>query len=220
MRIRTALCLFILTTSIASAGELTPEEAQSVLKQLAQIREKQPAATADFTEEKVTHLLNKPLISEGTVAFEAPNKFRREVKGNNPSLSVNNGKTMWVYYPVFKQAEHYTIGQRSFFDDSMSALTAGLNFENIQEYYNFKAFKESGGYQFQLSPKNQKLRRIVDHAVIWLDNDFKVQKAELFLPKGDHLVTTYKNVRRVALPASTFEFTPPSDTNISYPLGK
>jgi outer membrane lipoprotein-sorting protein len=47
-----------------------------------------------------------------------------------------------------------------------------------------------------------------------------VKKTELFLPKGDKLVTVYKNVKRIALPASTFEFTPPADAHISHPLGK
>ena len=200
---------------------MTPAEAAAFLKQLQEMRDKQPAARADFREEKVTHLLTKPLISEGSVAFEAPNKFRREVKGNNSSLSVSDGKVMWVYYPNFKEAEHYSIGQRSFFDDAMAALTAGLNFEHIEEFYNFHASREATGYQLQLSPKRPDLKRLLDHMIIWMDNDFLLQKTELFQLKGDHMVTTYKNVRRSAdLPAATFEFTPPADAHISYPLGK
>ncbi len=220
MKISTAICLSLLAAFTTRAAELTPTEAAGVLKQLQELREKQPDAQADFREEKVTHLLNKPLISEGTVSFEAPNKFRREVKGNNSSLSVSDGKVMWVYYPNFKEAEHYAIGQRSMLDDSLAALTAGLNFEHIEEYYNFRAFSEGGGYQFQLSPKRPDLKRLLDHVIITMDSEFRVQKVELFLLKGDHLVTTYTNVRRAPLPASTFEFTPGPDVHISYPLGK
>lgn len=216
----TTLCLLLCFSLAAAAAELTPAESTALLKHLQELREKQPGAQADFTEEKVTHLLNKPLISEGTVSFEVPDKFRREVKGGNASLTVSNGKTMWVYYPNFKEAEHYSIGQRSFFDDSLAALTAGLNFQHIDEFYNFHAFREDNGYQFQLTPKRPNLKRILDHLNIWMDNDFKVTKTELFLPKGDHLVTNYKNVRRLSLPASTFEFTPPADAHVSYPLGK
>jgi outer membrane lipoprotein-sorting protein len=231
MRIRPIICALLAGAAFAApaipsakAGELTPAESAALLKQLQAIREKQPFAQADFVEEKTTHLLNKPLVSEGTVAFEAPNKFRREVKGGNASLTVNDGKTMWVYYPNFKEAEHYTIGQRSFFDDSLAALTAGLNFEHIEEYYNFTASREGDGYVFQLAPKKPNLKRILDHLIVWMDSDFKVTKTELYMSKGgdkgDHLVTNYKNVKRDPLPASTFEFTPPADTHISYPLGK
>ena len=97
---------------------------------------------------------------------------------------------------------------------------AGLNFQHIDEFYNFHAFSVPTGYQFQLTPKRPNLKRILDHLIIWMSADFKVQKTELYQQKGDHLVTNYKNVRHLALPASTFEFTPPADAHISYPLGK
>jgi outer membrane lipoprotein-sorting protein len=223
MRTRLALCLILLTAFTAftaRSAELSADERTALLKQLQELRDKQPGAQAEFTEEKTTHLLNKPLLSEGSVSFQAPDKFRREVRGANSSLTVNNGKTMWVYYPNFKEAEQYTLGQRAFFDDSLAALNAGLNFQHIEEYYNFQAFREGDGYQFQLTPKKPNLKRILDHMNVWLDAEFKVKKTELFLPKGDKLVTVYKNVKRIALPASTFEFTPPADAHISHPLGK
>ena len=222
MKTSIVLCIFLLATgSMARAGELSPAETVGLFKQLQELRDKQPGAEADFTEEKTSHLVLKPLVSEGSVAFEVPDKFRRDVKGASPSLSVSDGKTMWVYYPNFKEAEHYTIGQRSLLNDSLSALTAGLNFEHIEEFYNFHAFREAEGYQFQLSPKRPDLKRLLDHVIIWLDNEFKIRKVELFQQNGDHVVTVYKNVRRLAsLPASTFEFTPPPDVHVSYPLGK
>ena len=220
MRTRLAIPLLLLAALTVRGAELTADERTALLQQLQAMREKQPGAVAEFTEEKTTHLLNKPLVSEGSVSFQVPDKFRREVRGSNSSLTVNNGKTMWVYYPNFKEAEQYTIGQRAFFDDSLAALNAGLNFQQIDEYYNFRAFREAGGYEFQLTPKKPNLKRILDHLTVWLDDEFKVRKTELFLPKGDKLVTNYKNVKRLALPASTFEFTPPADTHVSHPLGK
>jgi outer membrane lipoprotein-sorting protein len=220
MRILIAICFLSILAAYARAGELTAAESAGLLKRLQELREKIPGAQGDFQEEKVTHLLTKPLISEGSVSFTVPDKFRREVRGANSSLTVSNGKTMWVYYPNFKEAEHYSLGQRSYFDDTLAALTAGLNFQHIDEYYNFHAFSVSTGYQFQLTPKRPNLKRILDHLIIWMDADFKVQKTELYQQKGDHLVTTYKNVRHLTLPESTFEFTPPADAHISYPLGK
>jgi outer membrane lipoprotein-sorting protein len=220
MRTRLAISLLLLATFTARSAELGPDERTALIKQLQAIREKQPAAQAEFTEEKTTHLLNKPLVTEGSVSFQIPDRFRREVRGANSSLTVSDGKTMWVYYPNFKEAEQYTIGQRAIFDDSLAALNSGLNFQHIDEYYNFRAFREAGGYQFQLTPKRPNLKRILDHLNVWLDDEFKVQKTEIFLPKGDKLVTNYKNVRRLTLPASTFEFAPPADAHVSHPLGK
>ena len=40
------------------------------------------------------------------------------------------------------------------------------------------------------------------------------------LKTGDKVVTAYKNQHATPLPASTFDFTPPTDAQISQPLGK
>ena len=68
---------------------------------------------ADFQEEKTVHLMNKPISSAGKVWFQKPNKFRREVKGNSPSITVSDGQQLWIYYPKFQSAEHYSLGKHS-----------------------------------------------------------------------------------------------------------
>ncbi len=208
------------TLQSAFCAEMSAPERAALLQQLRAIHEKEPTLQSDFVEERTTHLLNKPITSEGTIWFAVPDKFRREVRGNNPSTTVSNGKVLWIYYPNFKEAEIYTLGQRAFFDDSLSALTAGLNFQHIDEFYNFRAWHEDGVYRLDLTPKKPNLRKIVEHLVLTLDGNFLPHKSELLLPKGDRLVTTYTNPHRPALSASTFEFTPPGDAHISRPLGK
>jgi len=205
---------------ISSAAELSPTDTAGLLQKLKEHRAKFPSLTADFAEEKTTHLLTKPLVAQGTIAFQTPNKFRRELKGNTPSITVTDGAKLWIYYPSFKTAELYTLGQRQFFDDSIAALTAGLNFERIADYYRYRAFREGEGYRLALTPKSSGLKRMVKELVVWVDDDFKIQKTEARLPKDDRVATTYRNQRPTPLPASTFEFTPPSGAEISQPLGK
>ena len=191
-----------------------------MLNDLQQLRARFPSLEADFSEEKTSHLLNRPLLTVGTIAFQAPDKFRREVKGNSPSLTVSNGKTLWIYYPAFKTAELYTLGQRAIFDDSVSALTAGLNFAHLDEFYTFRAFREETGHRFVLTPKRPSLRRILQQLTVWMDAEYKVQRTEIILPKGDRVVTLYKNARRATLAPSAFEFSPPPDVEVTRPLGK
>ena len=95
-----------------------------------------------------------------------------------------------------------------------------MNFERIADYYRYRAFREGEGYRLALSPKSSGLKRMVKELIVWVDDDFKIQKTEARLPKEDRIVTTYRNQRPTPLPASTFEFTPPSGTEISQPLGK
>jgi outer membrane lipoprotein-sorting protein len=222
MRFRLALLAIVLTLSALPirAAELTAPETQTLLKTLEEHRAKSPSLTADFVEEKTTHLLTKPLTSVGTIAFQTPNKFRREVTGQSPSLTVCNGQKLWIYYPSFKEAELYTLGQKAFFDDSIAALTAGLNFQNIEKFFTCKATRESTGYRIELIPRSSGLKRMVKELAVWVNDDAKIQRTETTLPKGDRVVTTYKNQHSTPLPTSTFDFTPPTDAHVSQPLGK
>src|SRR5215207_5607580 len=125
--------IFAAATSFAAA--LNPAETAALIEEMKEHRSRFPSLTADFTEEKTSRLLQKPLITSGTIAFTAPNLFRREIKGSNPSTTVCDGSELWIYYPNFNEAEHYSLGKHSFFDDSLAALTAGLNFSSIGQFY-------------------------------------------------------------------------------------
>lgn len=215
-----ALALGLAAALSARAAELSPAETQALMKALQEHRQKYPSLTADFVEEKNTHLLTKPLISEGTISFQAPNKFRREVKGTSPSITVSNGQKLWIYYPSFKEAELYMLGQRAFFDDSIAALTAGLNFTHVEQYYSYKASHEPDGYRLYLTPRGSGLKRMLKELTVSLDSEYRIERTETTLPKGDHVVILFKNQHPTPIPSSLFDFTPPADAHISQPLGK
>jgi len=204
----------------AYSAELNPAETAGLIGRLKEHRAKFPSLTADFAEERVTRLLQKPLQTSGTIAFTAPNLFHREVRGANSSTTVCDGKQLWIYYPNFGEAERYTLGERAFFDDSIAALTAGLNFTNIEGYYRYEAFREDKGYRLVLHPKTGGLKRMLKQLSVWITDDFMIGRTETLLPKDGRIVTNYRNQKAEAVPASTFNFKPPADTKVSTPLGK
>ncbi len=214
------LFLGLLALPALRAADLTPAETTQLLERLQEHRAKNPSLTADFTEEKTTHLLAKPLVSQGSLSFQAPNHFRRELRGSHPSTMVNNGQKLWIYYPSFNAAELYTLGQRAFFDNAIEALTAGLNFQHVAEFYRCTAAHEADGYRLVLLPKSSDVRRILKELTVWVDEDLKIQKTVALLPKDDQVITTYHNQHAVPVPASTFEFTPPAGATVTQPLGK
>jgi chaperone LolA len=217
---RYILALSIVATLTASAQELTADEQKAFVEKLQSQRAQLPSLSAEFTEERTTRLVSKPIVSSGTMAFQSPNKFRREVKGNAPSMAVCNGQELWIYYPAFKEAEHYTLGQRQVFDDSLAALTAGLNFEGVEKYFKIKATKNSEGYDVALTPKSSGLRKYVTSLQVSMDADGIVKKTDAILPKGDRVVTSYRSVKSAKQSDSKFEFTPPAGVNVTTPLGK
>jgi outer membrane lipoprotein-sorting protein len=97
----------VAVTSIASDPPLSEAELKNLLTTIRQNRTTQ----ADFQEERVIRLMKKPVVSSGTVWFQPPNKFRREVKGSSPSITVSDGRDLWIYYPNFKSAERYPLGK-------------------------------------------------------------------------------------------------------------
>src|SRR6266566_8995416 len=119
MILPTILSLVALT-SFASSGPLSPAELRNLL---ARIRENR-TTQADFQEQRFLRLMKKPIVSSGSVWFQPPNKFRREVKGNSPSLTVSNGQQLWIYYPNFKSAERYSLGKRSPIDSTIAAINS------------------------------------------------------------------------------------------------
>ena len=214
------ITLSLALAPLLHAQDLSADEQKALLSKLQQHRAQNPALAADFTEEKTTHLLNKPITSNGTIAFQTPNKFRRELKGNSPSLTVCNGSELWIYYPNFKQAEHYTLGQRQSFVDNLAALTAGLNFTDVEKYFRVAAAKVGTDTRIALTPKNNSLKRILTTLTVWLDAEGTVQKTDSTLPKGERIVTTFRNVRTTKQSDAKFDYTPPADAQISTPLGK
>ena len=179
-----------------------------------------PDVHADFQEQKTMRLLNKPIVSSGKIWFHAPNKFRREVGGNSPSVTVSNGRELWIYYPNFKSAEHYSLGKRSPVDAAIAAINTALNLENVGKTFQISGAKIDNGYALQLIPRSPSMKRIFQKFDLRLNSDLTADRTEMVQPNGDRVVTTYSNQTRAAIPAATFEFTPPAGTEITSPLGK
>jgi outer membrane lipoprotein carrier protein len=211
---------FLFFVPLASAETLSPADVKALLARIREKRAAAPQVQADFQEEKTVHMLNKPIVSSGKMWFQAPNKFRREAKGNSPSITVSDGQHLWIYYPKFQSAEHYSLGKRSPLDAGIAAITASLNLENVEATYHITATKEADGYQLQLTPRNPSMKRLLQSFSIRMNNELQVIRTEMLQPNGDRIVTTYSNESRAPIPASTFEFTPPAGTDVTTPLGR
>src|SRR6266446_9327541 len=131
--------LFVLLalTSVASTAPLSEADLKNLLAGIRQNRTTQ----ADFQEERAIRLMKKPIVSSGRISFQPPNKFRREVKGNSPSLTVSDGRQLWIYYPNFKSAERYSLGKRSPLDSAIAAINSALNLEDVENTFTINAKK-------------------------------------------------------------------------------
>src|SRR5438477_12390194 len=213
------LLSLVLLTPIVRAQSLSEAEVKNLLARIAERRASSPDVHADFQEQKTMHLLNRPIVSSGKIWFHAPNKFRREFTGNSPSVTVSNGRDLWIYYPNFKSAERYSLGKRSPVDAAIAAINTALNLENVEKTFPITGAKIDNGYTMQLLPRSPSMKRIFQKFDLRLNADLTAERTDMTLPNGDQVITTYSNQTRPTIPPSTFEFTPPAGTAISTPLG-
>ncbi len=206
----------ICLTGFARADALPDAEVKNLL---ARIRENR-ITQADFQEERIIHLMKKPILSSGRVWFQPPTKFRREVKGSSPSLTVSDGHQLWIYYPNFKSAERYPLGKRSPLDSTVAAINSALNLENVENTFQIAAAKIDKGYELALTPRTASMKRVFQKLDLRINDNLQADRTNMLLPNGDRIVTTYSNQTRTPLPPSTFEFTPPPGTDVSTPLGR
>lgn len=211
-----AILAFVALTSVTNAAPLSEAELKNLLRAIRQNRTTQ----ADFQEQRVMRLMKNPVVSSGTVWFQPPNKFRREVKGNSPSVSVSDGRELWIYYPNFKSAEHYPLGKGSPLDATVAAINSALNLENIESSFNIAATRNQNGYKLQLLPRSAAMKRAFQKLDIQVNEKFRVERTDMLLPNGDRIVTAYSNQTRTPIPSSTFEFKPPPGTDVTTPLGQ
>src|SRR5882724_341043 len=220
MKLSPLLFGFALFVTVAQAQSLSEADVKNLLARIAERRATSPDVRADFQEQKAMHLLNKPIVSSGKIWFHAPNKFRREITGNSSSVTVSNGRDLWIYYPNFKSAEHYSLGKRSPVDAAIAAINTALNLENVENTFRISGAKIDNGYDLQLLPRSASMKRMFQKFDLRLNNDLVAERTEMRQPNGDHIVTTYSNQTRAAIPASTFEFAPPRGTEVTNPLGR
>jgi len=219
---RTVLFVMFLVAvlvSIANGGPLSDADLKNLLTGIRQNRSNQ----ADFQEQRMIRLMKKPILSSGKVWFQPPNKFRREVKGNSPSLTVSNGRQLWIYYPNFKSAERYPLGKGSPLDSTVAAINSSLNLEDVENTFQIKATRSEPpqtGYELALLPRSASMKRVFQKLDLRINDQLRVERTDMLLPNGDRIVTTYSNQTRGQVPASIFEFTPPVGTEVSTPLGQ
>ena len=216
--LRVAL-VFVTLTCITNSAPVSDADLKNLLAGIRRNRSNQ----ADFQEQRMIRLMKKPILSSGKVWFQPPNKFRREVKGSSPSLTVSDGRQLWIYYPNFKSAERYPLGKGSPLDSTVAAINSSLNLEGVENTFQIKATKSDppqAGYELTLLPRTPSMKRVFQKLDLRINDQLRVERTDMLLPNGDRIVTTYSNQTRGPVPASMFEFTPPAGTEVSTPLGQ
>ena len=201
------------------AAALSQDEITDLVKRLETVYENRTSLQANFREERHMAILKDPVVNQGKIWFTPPDKIRREIAGSSPSTTVIDGKKMTIYYPNLKTAEQYDLVKRPIIRQSLEALTAGLNFQRVADYYNIEGTKEGNSYVITLSPKTAAIRRLVKSLTLTMQADLTPEKVDFESPRGERVFISYSDVKRDPVPDSEYEFSPPTGTNVTNPFG-
>jgi outer membrane lipoprotein-sorting protein len=219
MFIRLFILFSFALASFASAAPMTSDEITELVKRLESHYENKVSLQANFREERHMSILKEALVNQGKLWFTPPDKFRREIEGNQPSTTVIDGKKMTIYYPNLKTAELYNLDKRPELKNSLQAITAGLNFQHIGDYYNIEGTKDGKSYQITLTPKTATIRKLVKVVTLTVQQDLTPEAVNLETARGEKVNITYSNVKRESIADSTYQFNPPAGTNVTTPFG-
>ena len=215
--IGTATLAPVMSTTVFAATAATEQQATAnLVKQLSNIR----SLTANF--EQTTKVTNpkatqkKGLTAQhmnqtfkGVMKVARPGKFFWETSTPSKQTIVTTGKTVWIYDPDLQQAIRQSLDEQV---ANTPALLLSGNTSQIMQSYRVTQPDRSKTY-YTLYPKDS------EGAFQSLTISFGANKAPSLMILQDSLgQTTYVRFNNVklnaAIPASTFNFTPPKGTDI------
>ncbi len=206
--------LVLVFCSTAFCQQLDEQETAALLARIAGSRAGH-AIQADFVEKRILPLWKEPVVEEGVIAFEPPEHFLRKTK----NLTVCDGKTLWMFYPEFQQAEKYPLTGSDGPGRLFSALGRALQFQDIPQIFKVSATRLNDGFRLDLTPRSGPLRRMLDSMSLELDNDLKLRSSLLVGRDGDRMETRYFREKMLPPGSIDFSFTPPPSATVVAPLG-
>lgn len=211
---KSALAALLVFSCAAFARPLSDVETESLLSRISASRAGQ-AIEADFVEKRTLPLWSEPVVESGRIAFEPPDHFLRKTK----SLTVSDGRTLWMYYPEFQQVEKYPLSGGGGPGPLFAALGQVFQFRGIADVFKVSAIQREEGFRLILTPRSGPLRRMIQSMTLDLDSSLQLRSSLMIGKEGDRIETTYSGEKILPPGSIDFTFTPPASATVVAPLG-
>ena len=180
--------------------------------------------SADFTQEKHTPLLKKPLVSTGRILIKGPVSLWTTV-APEPTIMRIDTKEIRLLYPRQKVLEIYRT------DERMGALAASPfpRLAVIKEHFTFERVAarsllqdadESKFLALRMKPTQEELKKHIDEVTVLLEiaTGF-VQRAQTIDTDGDRMVLTFSKLQtNTGLKDRDLEMEVPAGVSVTRPL--
>lgn len=176
---------------------------------------------ARFRQEKSIYLLDRPIVSSGTVRFRRPGALRWETDAPERSVLVIDEKGMKVWLPGRKELEVYDLPGK----DALGAILPlfGQSARDLARMYEVALGQGgTGEVVLVLVPRSERVRRAVARIEVALDAETLLPRRLVYAdPNGDEARTTFEDVEiNVGLGDADLALPPmPAGTETKKPLG-
>ncbi len=170
--------------------------------------------TADFTQTIESPTLAGKIESQGTLAFEKPNRMRWEYKPPDPQTIIGDGTTLWIYQPDERQVIKAPLGE-AFQAATPVTFLAGLG--RLERDFAATLEKdEKERWVLHLVPRKDQGIGVL--TLLVRKTDASVEEARITDPLGTTTRLALSGERRnVDLDAALFRFTPPPGVDVVRP---
>ena len=154
---------------------------------------------------------SEQMISKGTVVFAKPGKMRWSYTEPEPSLVVSDGETLWIYDPVFREAQKLPVTEGFL---SGAAVQFLLGEGEIERNFEISALRcEKTIAELRLRPRKpgsyEKLHVLVN------PETGDLLQTTVFFVLGNVTEVAFFNIELNTDPAaSVFRFDPPKDVRV------
>lgn len=174
------------------------DEVSAALANVAKSRSTLTTLQVPFTQERELSLLSSKVTSKGDLILVSPDKMRWR-------LEAPDEATYWVSkegiaYRTKDGAGKVSAGQAgglsSLLDDVM--LVVGGDLDKIKTRYDLTARKDGANITLTLTPKQDKVRKLVKRLVVTLDGAGLPRKLVMEEPEGDSTTVVFGEAKKNA----------------------
>lgn len=185
-RMRPAAYLHVLLFLVCVVTGWGPQVMAAEDSLIARIIEKQKkirTISADFTQEKHSAMLVRPLVSKGHFRFRAPDRVAWLYEGE--VQMVSDGVNLTIFYPELMEAEVVPV------QHSMIRLPLSFSLEEFRKHFTLTASEEGGSYKVVLTPLGDSA--VFSQMVVRLTKDGAPSSAEILEQIGDRSIIQFRN---------------------------
>ncbi len=208
-------CGWFLLLLFCGAAQSAPSPAAVSLEEVNRTMASAKTVFTHFVQERHLSLFNEPLRSEGYLCFEQPGRIRWEVTSPYKSILVSDGSGVAQFEWIDEKWKKLDLGLAAAMQHVVGQIAGVMKGQYTRESreYTVELINTDTGPVIKLTPRNEKMRRMMQAIEVHLAPDLKATRQVVLREKdGDYTTIQFDaQVVNVKFDEQTFNRQAPLD---------